>query len=236
MTAVPMRAEMRTLTDTQGRSIKADVISVENGIAKVKREDGLTFDLALNQLSEADQKDLLEWARKQALLIPAGSIDTIFGRAKFKSTKLSTENVMRPSTEGGRDEIAGTITTTGEDWGYSVTLTNRLSKPLANVRIEYQLFVKPTSTTGNTAKGTGFVRTSGRNVIAAIDSHDKAMFKTTTIRALKTELSGDVKWARTGSTSPVKDTLYGIWARIYVGDQLVSEVSTPDTLATKETW
>ncbi|MFA6289034.1 MAG: hypothetical protein WC661_16755 [Opitutaceae bacterium] len=237
MTAVPVlaEAEMRTLTDKQGRSIKVEVISVENGVAKVKREDGRTFELALNQLSEADRKDLLEWAKKQASIIPAGAIDAVFGRAKFKSTKLNTEVVMRTLTSG-RQEIAGSIITIGEDWGYSVTLTNRLSKPLTNVRIEYQLFVKPTAGAGNSSQGTALVRTSGQKVIAAIDARDKALFQTTTIRATKTELEGNVKWSKTGGTAPVKDTLYGIWARIYVGDQLVSEVSTPDALAAKETW
>ena len=66
LVAIPdIHAEVRTLTDKQGRSVKAEVISVENNIAKIKREDGVSFNLPLGQLIEADQKSLLEWAKAQ---------------------------------------------------------------------------------------------------------------------------------------------------------------------------
>lgn len=51
------RAESFTLTDKQGRSIKADVISVTAGQVKIRRDDGQTFDLPLSTLADTDQKN-----------------------------------------------------------------------------------------------------------------------------------------------------------------------------------
>lgn len=232
---VPLRAEIRTLTDLQGRSVKADVISVENDIAKIKREDGRTFDLPLSQLTEEDQKALREWAKAQDSIIPAGAIEVVCGRTKFKSTKQPPEGVTQTRTDG-TTEIVGTINRTDEDWGYSVTLTNRLSKPLKNVRVEYLLFVKPDQEPGNDKKAAKLARQSGSNRIALIEPRKQTMFKTTSMRTVKTEIRGNVTWEKTGGRGVVADTLHGIWVRIYVGDQLVTETSTPDTLAGKETW
>lgn len=229
------QAEVRTLTDQQGRTIKADVIAVENDTVKIKREDGRTFDLPLSQLGEADQKSLREWAKTQESVIPAGSIEAIFGRAKFKSTKLPIEEVKRSNTDGTED-VVGTIHRTNEDWGYTVTLVNRIAKPLKKVRIDYRLFVKPDKTPGGNAKAAPLTRQAGTEMISEIAPRSQAMFKTTTMRTLKTELRGDVRWGKTGGTGAVADSLYGIWVRIYVGDQLVNETCTPDSISTKETW
>lgn len=229
------RAEVRTLTDKQGRTIKADVIAVENDVVKIKRDDGRSFDLPLNLLTDEDQAALRDWAKKQESIIPAGAIESVFGRGKFNSVKLPPESVMRSYTDGTQ-EVAGTINRTNEDWGYNVTLTNRLSRPLKNIRVEYRLFMKPDTAPGNDKGPVALKKTSGSHSIPEIAARSQALFKTTTVRTLKTELRGDVSWAKTGGQGRMSDSLHGIWARIYVGDQLVSETSTPDTLMSKETW
>ena len=230
-----IHAEVRTLTDQQGRSIKADVIAVENDIAKIKREDGRTFDLPLSQLVEDDQKTLREWAKAQESIIPAGAIDIVLGRTKFKSVKQPPESVTQPRSDG-RPEVVGTINRTNEDWGYSVTLTNKFSKPLKRMRVEYVLFMKPDQEPGNDAKPAPLARQSGSHRVDLIEPHEQAMFKTISMRIVKTELRGNVTWSKTGGKNVVADSLYGVWVRIYIGDQLISETSVPDTLAGKEKW
>lgn len=232
---IPVRADVRTLTDQQGRSIKADVISVENDVAKIKREDGRTFDLPLNQLVEEDQKKLREWAKAQESVIPAGAIDVVFGRTKFKSVKQPPESVTQTKTDG-TTEVVGTINRTDEEWGYAVTLSNRLSKPLKKIRIEYVLFVKPDKEPGNNSKAPPLTRKSGSYTIDQIEARDQTIFKTVSMPTLKTELRGNVYWGKTGGKNAVSDSLYGIWARVYVDNQLITEISTPDTLASKEKW
>jgi hypothetical protein len=70
----PAGAQVQTLTDQQGRVLKAQVLAVDDGKVKIKREDGQTFELPLATLSGETQKSLKVWAEKAASEIPAGAV------------------------------------------------------------------------------------------------------------------------------------------------------------------
>ncbi|MET0261522.1 MAG: hypothetical protein ABW223_01400, partial [Rariglobus sp.] len=53
-----VQADVFTLTDKQGRSLKAEVLSVSNDQVKIKRNDGQTFNLPLATLAPEDQEKL----------------------------------------------------------------------------------------------------------------------------------------------------------------------------------
>jgi len=76
-----VQAEPQTLTDKQGRSLKAEVISVTGDQVKIKRDDGQTFNLSLANLSDDDQKRLKEWAAKNlpadALLVAGAAAEQL---------------------------------------------------------------------------------------------------------------------------------------------------------------
>jgi hypothetical protein len=55
----PLVAE-RTWTGTDGRTLIATLLSVENGTGKFKRKDGVSFSLPLAKLAPADQKVIEE--------------------------------------------------------------------------------------------------------------------------------------------------------------------------------
>ncbi|HRQ87814.1 MAG TPA: C39 family peptidase [Bacteroidia bacterium] len=62
----PSRAsadEFRTLTNTEGRTIRAKVLKVEGSAASVQLEDGRGFDIPLASLSQADRESLEQWAK-----------------------------------------------------------------------------------------------------------------------------------------------------------------------------
>lgn len=56
----------RTWTDRKGRQIEAELVSFNNGIVTIKRSDGRVFELALEQLSDADRA-FVKSARSQAV-------------------------------------------------------------------------------------------------------------------------------------------------------------------------
>jgi hypothetical protein len=79
-------AEMRELTDNQGRSIRAEVKEVDGDEVTIEREDGRSFTIAINRFSEADQ----EYIRARGLDIrnsipPRLTVD-------FLQTKSDREN------------------------------------------------------------------------------------------------------------------------------------------------
>lgn len=215
----PLRAELQTLTDNQGRSIQADVLSVDNDKVKIKRADsGQTFELPLSSLSDDTQKSLRKWAVKAASEIPAGAIVLELSRGVFDSSK--------------QEEVGMTITE--EKWGYSVTVSNRAGKPVSGLRFEYVLFVKPDNEPGKDSKASPLKRSKASATCEPLAIGAKTTFRTDSIKIYKQKLKPGYIWGKTGNAEAIRDTLHGIWIKAYVGDQLVAEICNPESLAKTE--
>ncbi|MFA6288877.1 MAG: hypothetical protein WC661_15960 [Opitutaceae bacterium] len=215
-----LHAEMRTFTDKQGRSLKAELVSVDGDKVTIKREDGQTFTLSLATLSDDDRQFVKEWAKQQAALIPAGSFEIQLSRGKFDTKKKD---------EGG-------IIVSEEQWGYTVTLVNRTSKSFPGARVDYILFVKPDNEPGKDSAAAPLKQKPGSKRIDVIGGRDSVNFRTEAITIFKQQLKAGYIWTKTGDSSSMRDTLHGVWVRAYVGDQLVSEFCSPEGLAKTEKW
>lgn len=211
-------AEVRTLTDSQGRTIKADVVSVDGDKVVIKREDGQSFTIPLSSLSKDDQVSLKEWALKQTAMIPPSALRVELSRGAFDSSK--------------KEDIA--VITTEEKWGYSVTVTNTTNRPLSDLRFEYVLFVKPDLDPGKDDTSAKLKRSSGSSKLDGIGPRATSVFRTDTIKIYKQKLKPGWIWGKTGQSEMIRDKLYGIWIKTYVGDQLVSEICNPEMLAKTE--
>lgn len=228
---VNVSAEMLTLTDKQGRTIQADVLSVENDQIRIKRSDGAEFSLPLSTLSENDQKTLRAWAAKEAAkpqTLPPGALVVELSRGVFATEKRNSDVTLTNGTivKNGR-------TTTEEKCGYNVTIQNRTSKPIDNLRAEYRLFA--TIDDVHVSGKQGLKKKSYQSPIETIPEIGRVVFRTETISAYKMKYNGNIVSAKTGESSS-RETLSGIWIRIYQGKTLVHESCMPTTLSNTETW
>lgn len=222
----PLRAKVMTLTDTEGRSIEADVISVEDEILKIKRADGRFFDLPLNKLAEEDRKRVVEWAaaeaaREAAMPLPAHAFDLTVSRSAFDSRK-STRKVqfVTTYTDGSTKTETKTEYTVNEQWGYGITVSNRLLKPIAGLRLEYRVFTKRGDRASIAAQGT--------LPIGTLPARETRTFKTSGLPASYSYLQGN-PIPRSSAAG-----IHGIRLRIYRGDTLEKEYATPETLLADE--
>ncbi len=229
LTGAPSRAELLTLTDKQGRSILADVLSIQNGQVKIKRDDGRVFELPLDTLKDDDQKKLNEWAAQEAVKpLPPGALQVELSRGVFKTDK----RVVDVTLVGG-DVVKNGQTITEEKWGYGVTIINKTARSVDNLRTEYRLFA--TVDNIHVKEKQGLKKKSYRSAIENVPELGRITFRTETVSAIKTKYNGNIHSAKTGDTSS-RETLHGIWIRIYRGDDLVYETAMPDSLRTSETW
>ncbi len=217
-------AETFKLTDQQGRSIEADVLSVENDIARIRRADGMRFDLPLANLVEADQKTLREWAQREAdKPLPPNSIQVTAGRAKFDSTRKESQVPWTTTYSNGTTTTeTRTLVTTHEQWGYSLTVSNTTLRQLDNLRVEYRLF-------GGGIHSAAPGQQASTIRIGTLKPRDKTIVKTSSVTLTKEAYRGQ-------SARPVGSQLRGVWVRVYRGDELVHESSTPDSIRLNETW
>jgi hypothetical protein len=81
----------------------------------------------------------------------------------------------------------------------------------------------------------GLKKKAYRATIESIPALSKTVFRTETISAIKMKYNGNIVSAKTGDSSS-RETLTGIWIRVYRGDELVQEVSMPEKLRTSEMW
>lgn len=224
-----VHAEVQTLTDKQGRSLKADVISVNGDQVKIKRDDGQVFNLSLANLADEDQKQLKEWAAKEASKsLPPGALQVDLSRGKFDTSKkdIDVTLVNGELVKNGR-------TITEEKWGYSVMIANRTAQPIEKLRAEYILFA--TVDDVHVKEKQGLKKKRFQSTVETIPELGKTTFRTETISAIKSKYNGNIVAAKTGDSTS-RETLHGIWMRIYRDKELVYESSAPESLRTTEKW
>jgi hypothetical protein len=231
LVSLAAHAETRTLTDTQGRKIEADVIAVEGDQVKIRRADGQMFNLPMERLVDADQKALRAWAKAEAAKpqpLPPGAFQVQMSRACFtRETVLSDARLTNGTT------VKNGIETTEEKWGFSFILNNRSSVGLETLRAEYILFA--TQDDVHKDKVDGFRRARHRANIEMIPAYGRVDFRTETVSVFKMKYRGNIVSAATGNNRS-RETLHGIWIKIYRGDELIYEAASPENLMRTEKW
>jgi len=214
-----------TLTDTQGRSITADVISIDGNQVKIKRNDGQSFELAINSLIEDDQKKLRDWQKREAdKPIPDGAIQVGSSRSKFDSKRTQQSvTVVTPYTDGTTKSEKRTRITTDESWGFSITVSNQSLNTIDGLRAEYVLF------TGGGPKSSPSPGRPATLQVGTLKSRGQAILKTNTVNFTKTNWSDE-------SSPGLGSQLHGVWVRIYRNDLLLKEYSSPETLQSTQQW
>ncbi len=232
--ATPSLVAARTLTSQDGRAIEVEILGFE-GLEKVrfKRTDtGQTFTTPITAFSSADQEALLEEAKAEAAKpreLHPGDLVLEMGRGRFDTRKTAEDAEMR-----GGGTIRGAIITTEEDWGYSLTLRNSTRHPVEGLRAEYILFVE-VDVLKYTGKKPGLRRQSGKLNFDPLPPAGRLTLKTDSVTTREVKLKDGVTWRGTSDRS-TRDTLVGIWVRIYRGDELVLENASPPKLATTHEW
>lgn len=226
----------RTLTAADGRTIEADVTGFEGDKVSIKRADsGQAFTLPISSFAEADQVALRaeaeEAAKQAAKPVPLrdGDIQVELSRVRF-GTRKSSQDVTMADGSISKDLLA----ITEDDWGYTITLKNNTRRRVEGLRAEYILYTK-VDVIDKTNRSPSIRRKGFALVFEPVPLGGRVSAKSEAVVTRKTELRGGYVWGGTGDKD-TRDTLHGIWLRVYQGDTLVLEVSSPDGLRTSEKW
>ncbi|EIQ01772.1 hypothetical protein OpiT1DRAFT_00347 [Opitutaceae bacterium TAV1] len=220
LAAFTVQADPRTFTDTQGRSMEAELLDADDKEAKVRRTDGRTFTLPLNTLSKTDRDYIADWLDAQ-IMAAAGRLR--INVSKFKDTTEKTKGTAINYKE--------------EEAGYVISLFNESMVNLTGLEIEYRIYKEDNYRYAVGSKVTGNRRKkerSGNLTADYIQRKSKIDLKTETITLLSRKLRADWYYADT-SKRGTADELDGIWLRIYRGKIMVAEYATSEELK-KDGW
>jgi hypothetical protein len=130
----------------------------------------------------------------------------------------------------------GAVMQSKEQWAYKVSIQNRSFRDLANVEIKYLVFMKPEIPGQKFKPGQSeLVRKEGSTTIPALKNNDTYILTTDSVELKNTTLKGGYYW-KGGSNPRTRDSLKGVWLRVYINGQQVSEFTDPASIRDKETW
>lgn len=225
--------ETRTLTSKDGRSIDAEIVGYKGETLRIRRIDtGRELQLPVSALAESDQTTVRKFIRDNPDLrdtVKPGDIRVEFSRAKFE----------RETTESAywRDENA-------ESWGFSISILNQTNAPLEGLRVDYIVYAvddpdNVQSAARNKTSSERLQRITGTEAVAAIPSGQRSTTRTTPVVSTRVKYTDGVRML-TADGKLVRSwrdkALHGVWLRVYDGDKLVHEASSPENLRTTERW
>jgi hypothetical protein len=126
-------------------------------------------------------------------------------------------------------------TTKNQKWSYVVTMENKSFKDVSDIEIKYVMFSKSVATTRVTQNGREeFQRHEGSTTIKTLKNNDQVTFSTDGVMLKSVQLADG--WTYVGGSTGAKGALRGLWLRVYVGGQMVSEFMDPPDLNNKATF
>ncbi|HTJ77821.1 MAG TPA: hypothetical protein VL357_02395 [Rariglobus sp.] len=216
LTTCVLSAAPHTFTDQVGRTIVAEITAVQNGQVTIRRTDGQSFTLAISTFSDDDQKYINAWTAA-----PADTKSSADDKPVIIDPKKFTLSMSRGKFDSHTLANFDGYSHKHEDWGYSIQISNEHLKSVGKIRIEYNVFAR----TYPDISGPTVV--TGSKTFDAIKSRGSETFRTRTAMVCKRR---DIYFGNESGE------LRGIWIKLYVNDQLISEQSSPETLMNKESW
>lgn len=213
-------SDFRTFTDKQGRQMQAKINQVSGNDVFIERRDGLVTKVSAAIFSEEDQVFVRQWARQQNL--KDGAIEARFSDKESEKTTISS----------------GGIKSTKYDAHYEVVLKNTTDQEIQDIRLEYLMLKFKDQMAAKRRSQGDLERKKGKIHLERLSGRSEQRLPTNSFPMRETELEPGYVWggAEAGKARDSKDTLEGIWVKVYAGDLLVLEDARPKSLMRKEVW
>lgn len=118
-----LRAELREFTSTNGKTMKAELVSHKGGKITLQRGDGVKFEVLPNVFGPDDQIFIKDWMAKTP--------ETISYNFRFKADRKKVD---------GRSRKVDYYRVKNEKWVYEVSVTNLSRDEASNLKIKYRQF------------------------------------------------------------------------------------------------
>lgn len=228
---LPVSAALRTFTDTKGRKIEAQIVSVAGANVTLKLANGRSSTIPIKLLSENDQMFVKVWAdmekkspgKKGKPRLPENVTYRLLLEVDKERSKKGTKT---------RENVAEVR---ADEWIYEVELQNRSRVNLEGLEMSYRVYVDPVASAKLSFLEDPPKFYGGRVDIAPVASGRKVLVKTGPAIVKELELDGN-RVFNDGSRNDIEDKLEGVWIKIWHGDRKVGEFKSNNSTVKKAKW
>ncbi len=130
--------------------------------------------------------------------------------------------------------VEGEVAKSAENASYTINITNNSSKDTEALDVKYIIFVERERV--GQKKGTEQIEPiKGSAKAEPIKARQKTSVNTEPVTLHEAGLQGNYIYSGGGKLK-AKDSVKGLWIKVYQGDKVVAEYANPSTLATKQKW
>ena len=201
-------AETHTFTNSEGKTIKAEITQVSPGKVTLKTDNGKSYTFPINKLSDADKTYIKDWHEKNKS--NANPSDFRLDIAKKSERVRQPRNKDKSSKKAESKSSKNNIS-------YQFKLGYNKSTPVENVVVDYKI-IKRTTTRGDNAADPVFKITSGTKIFFSLSSKSPQEWLSDSVTC------EDITTKSKTSSSSQKEDVLGILATVSVdGKELFSE-------------
>jgi hypothetical protein len=221
-----LRAEPRTFTNTDGKTVEAELLTVEGDFAVLKLPSGKGAKVPLKSLSESDQSYITAWwAENKDKLKPMDvrlAIDKKTDRIDRKITRSGSTGAQRNGQSNQVSPIVKKLTI--DEFKYIGELKSYVRKGVADIAVEYTIY-KRVSTNDKEGLKSEVEEIDGTDTIRLLEALGSATFETEAVQCEDTSESGGNK-PRTSK----RETILGVVFTLSAGGEDFLKQSDPENL------
>lgn len=215
--SLAMANEMVSLTNREGRSLQARILQVHEDNVQIQTSDGRLFTLDINTLNDESQRTVRAWQAQR--LVDAGIFNFSFVRRNLEREVDRTRSNREQNTS----------------LQHVVTVTNTRAREFPKLEVRYMIFhFQPNLAAQHRDAGT---RTTFRatSILENIGQFGNATFEMEPIEMRYHRLQSGWRYTSGGRKS-ARDTIEGIWIRLYENGLLVGELQQPTSFFRNRDW
>ncbi len=213
----PCFAEPREFKDTTGRTIKAELLAVRDDQVQLKLEGGKEYRLPLDRFCEADVTYIKEWAVKNPAPITIRGLYIEFDKTV---DKMPAE---KPTAD---EKKKGKVVPTNYTTDYTIQIKNNSDKDLEGLKVKYTIYKQ----VRNRILGQG--GSSSEKLVELTGDEAIEFLPKASAHEISTVTAPTSSWEKGGKKQEPKEmhdeTLWGVVARVFVGESEVRADSYPD--------
>lgn len=205
-----------TLTNPEGKEIKAEIISVERDSVTIRlASTGKMMKVQMDMFSKASQIEIKEWITKNAIY---NELDFGVSKKRFSSKSRETDSYSY------KDNYEG----------YSFRITNSSTVSVKGLSVKYLIVVKRQHTGREKKRDHKIEIVTNTATVPTIPAAETVKFDSNEIILNEAKLKPG--WVLSGNgMGEAEDEIEGIIAEFYNGDQLITTVAKPKTLSKQYT-